>query len=168
MKVALWRLAMVPSLLSTVATAEEDWIENVRRLQVGEFMQACNNAFMSDMSHNSYLMSDFADDVSSFCARFATKKSICPNSGFRGLQVDFQDAFFRSASQHMNVPMSRFPVSALTTIGDTGYIFSEKTQPELDAMKNDLCVQMQTAFGGECRRIMLQSSLFTNIYCEND
>lgn len=163
MKVAVWRLALVPCLFSTMATAEEDWIEKVRRLQVGEFMQACNNVFMSDMSQNSYLMSDFANDVTSFCAQFATKKSICPNSGFRGLQLDFQDAFFRSASQHMNVPMSRFPVGALTTIGDTGYIFSQKTQPELDAMKNDLCVQMQTAFGGECRRIILQSSMFTCI-----
>ncbi|KAG7374453.1 hypothetical protein IV203_013548 [Nitzschia inconspicua] len=128
--------------------AEEDWMEKARRLQVGDFMQVCNRVFMQDMPRNSYLMSDFAHDVTDFCAQFATQKSSCPNSGFRGLQLDFQDAFFRSASQQMGIPMNRFPVGALTSIGDTGYIFSQKTKPELDSMRNDLCIQMQTAFGG--------------------
>jgi hypothetical protein len=149
MKAAIWQLALMPSLFTSMVTAEEDWMQKVRKLQVGEFMQACNQVFMSDMTANSYLMSDFANDVTVFCTQFATKKSICPQSGFRSLELDFQDAFFRSASQHMGIPMNRFPVGALTSLGDTGYIFSQKTKPELDSMKNDLCIQMQTAFGGE-------------------
>jgi hypothetical protein len=149
MKFALWHITMMPSLFVTMATAEEDWMEKVRRLQGSEFMQVCNQAFMSDMQHNSYLMSDFAHDVTSFCSQFATKKSICPDSGFRGLSLDFQNTFFQSASQQMGISMDRFPIGALTSMGDTGYIFSQKTQPELDAMRNDLCVQMQSAFGGE-------------------
>jgi hypothetical protein len=153
MKIAVLHFALIHVLL-TIAAAEEDWMEKVRRLQGGEFMQICNQFFMSDMSHNSYLMSDFAQDVTSFCSQFATRKSICPNSGFRGLEKDFQDAFFRSASQQMGASMERFPLEALTSMGDTGYVFSEKSKPELDAMRNDLCVQMQTAFGGEyCRRL---------------
>jgi hypothetical protein len=148
MKIILWKGALMIGLRATMTAAEEDWMEKVRRMQVGEFMTVCNQVFMSDMPHNSYLMSDFANDVTSFCSQFATKKSICPNTGFRGLPLDFQDAFFRSATQNMGISLDRFPMEALTSMGNTGYIFSQKTQPELDAMRNDLCIQMQTAFGG--------------------
>lgn len=155
MKAAVWQLVLLPSVFATMTTAVgADWKQEVRRLQdVGQFMQVCNQSFMSDMNRNSYLMSDFANDVSQFCAQFATTKSNCPQGGFQSLETDFQDAFFRSASQHMGIPMNKFPVGALTSLGDTGYIFSEKTQPELDSMRNDLCVQMQTTFGGELKRI---------------
>jgi hypothetical protein len=154
MKITVMHLALMSTLLTAVATAKEDWMEKARSLQVSEFMQVCNEVFMRDMPGNSYLMSDFARDVTTFCTQFATSKSICPNSGFQGLQSDFQDAFFRSASQQMGISMDKFPIAALTSMGDTGYIFSQKTQPELDAMRNDLCLQMQTAFGGEHCRYM--------------
>ena len=148
MKITAWHLVLWPAVLATGTHAEEDWIQNVRKLQVGHFMQVCNGVFMREKPRNSYLMSNFASDVGSFCSQFTTKKSSCPSGGFSNLQVDFQDAFFRTASRHMGASMRRFPFSALTRLGDTGYIVSDRTAVELDAMKNDLCVQMQTAFGG--------------------
>jgi hypothetical protein len=157
MKIVVWQLVLLNCVFGTMVTADDDWIHEVRKLQAGQFMQACNQAFMNDMSHDSYLMSDFAADVTKFCSEFSVERSSCPNNGFKGLQVDFQDAFFRHASQHMGSNLSRFPVSALMSIGDTGYIISDKTMIELDAMKNDLCVQMQTAFGGEFRITILLS-----------
>ena len=149
MKISACYLVLWTFALATVANAEEDWIQNVRKLQAGQFMQVCNQVFMRDMPRKSYLMSNFANDVGSFCSQFSTKKSSCPKGGFSNLQVDFQDAFFRHASQHMGSAMRRFPFSALTRLGDTGYIVSDRTVVELDVMKNDLCVQMQTAFGGK-------------------
>jgi hypothetical protein len=154
MKTAAWQLVLWPCVFATFAKGEEDWIQNVRKLQAGQFMQVCNQVFMSDLPRNSYLMSDFANDVGTFCTQFSTEKSICPNGGFESLQVDFQDAFFRHASQHMGTPMARFPASALARLGDTGYIVSDKTLIELDVMKNDLCVQMQTAFGGKLLKLV--------------
>lgn len=149
MKTAAWQLVLWPCVLATLATGEDDWIQNVRRLQPPEFMQVCNQVFMRDMPRRSYLMSNFATDIGSFCSQFSTKKSSCPNGGFQNLQLDFQDAFFRHAAVHAGTPMARFPFSALTRLGDTGYIVSDRTAVELDVMKNDLCVEMQTAFGGE-------------------
>ena len=153
MKTVACYLVLCAVALATVANAEEDWIQNVRKLQAGQFMQVCNQVFMKSMPHNSYLMSNFASDVGSFCSQFSTKKSICPHGGFSNLQVDFQDAFFRHASQHMGTVTRRFPSGALTRLGDTGYIVSDKTAIELDVMKSDLCVQMQAAFGGELTTI---------------
>lgn len=149
MKHSVLQFAIFACAVATVAGAEDQWMEKVRKLQVAQFMQVCNQVFMNDMPHSSYLMSDFSRDVGNFCGQFATKKSICPNGGFRSLQLDFQDAFFRHASQHMGTTVNRFPMSVFTSMGDTGYIVSDKTKPELDAMKNDLCIQMQTAFGGK-------------------
>ena len=145
---ALWPCVLGAMSSSNNNEVEENWMQKVRKLQAGQFMSTCNQVMMGSVQGNTYLMSDFANDVGNFCTRFSTNQEQCPGSGFRSLQINFQDAFFRHAAQHMGRPMISFPMAALMQVGDTGYIISDKSQTELDAMKNDLCVEMQYAFGG--------------------
>jgi hypothetical protein len=155
---AVMQLALWPCVLGgSVQNNSNDWIQTVRKLQVGQFMDVCTDVFMNDagIRHNNYLMSDFASDLSDLCGRFSTQSVECPNSGFRGLKPNFQNAFFRHATQQTGIPMSSFPLFSLKAMGDTGYIVSDKTRIELDVMKNDLCQELHTAFGGKHYKLIV-------------
>lgn len=125
------------------------WIDAIRKLEGGKFMPACLEAFMSPdhMQGNSYLMSDYADEVTNLCLKFAPNpdQGTCKRKSFDSLDTAFQKAFFRHATQHM--AKKKLPMFALMSMGDAGYIVSDKTGIELKAMRNDLCVEVHTAFG---------------------
>lgn len=126
------------------------WVDRARKLQTREFMDICGEVFMSQdhMQQQSYLMSDFADEVTNLCLKFAPNpdQGTCIRNGFGSLNPSFQNAFFRQASQHMG--HQNLPISALVAMGDAGYIVSDKTSIELETMKNDLCIEVHGSFGG--------------------
>ena len=131
------------------------WIDRIRKLEEGKFMPTCLEAFMSPdhMQGNSYLMSDYADEVTNLCLKFAPNpdQGTCNKKGFDSLDTAFQTAFFRHATQHM--AKKKLPMFALMSMGDAGYIVSDKTGVELETMRNDLCVEVHAAFGGTLRYV---------------
>lgn len=129
------------------------WIENARKLQGDQFLNICGDVFMTidHMQQHSYLMSDFADEVSNLCLKIAPEpdQGTCQKSDFSSLDISLQTAFFRHASQHMGSKM--MPMEMVIAWGDAGYIVSNKTSIELEMMKNDLCVEIRKSIGGRLK-----------------
>ena len=129
---------------------EMSWIDNARKLKTSEFIQLCNDVFMSPdhMQRQSYLMSDFADEVTDLCLRIAPNpdQGICNRKSFSSLKSSLQSAFFRHASQHMG--KKEMPIDLMMEWGDAGYIVSDKSAIEQDVMRNDLCVEVHESIGG--------------------
>lgn len=129
----------------------EPWVHNVRKLvELGEFMQACKDVFVGDssLSNNSYLMSDYAREIGELCARYPMDGG-CPSGGFGSLPTFLQDLFFEPVVGRLMQGNGRpFPTQLLARLGDTGYIVSEESLPEIDSIRNDFCVKLQGSFGG--------------------
>lgn len=127
------------------------WIKTARKLQAHEFMEICGDVFMSPdhMQQHSYLMSDFADEVTNMCFKIAPNpdQGTCLGSGFGSLNSSLQNAFFRHAAQHMS--KKQMPIDLMMQWGDAGYIVSDKTSIEQDVMRNDLCVEVHESIGDE-------------------
>lgn len=127
------------------------WVERARRLNTNEFMKICGDVFMSPdhMQQHSYLMSDFADEVSNLCVKLAphSDQGTCQKEAFVSLDSSLQQAFFRHASQHMG--NKTMPIEMMLEWGNAGYIVSDKTAIEQDVMRNDLCVEVHESIGGK-------------------
>ena len=129
------------------------WLQSARRLQTDKFMQVCGDVFMSPdhMQQHSYLMSDFADEVTNLCLKIAPNpdQGICQRNGFNNLDSSLQNAFFRHAAQHMG--RKQMPISMMMEWGNAGYIVSDKTAIEQEVMRNDLCVEVHESIGGKLK-----------------
>jgi hypothetical protein len=130
----------------------EAWVQQVRKLvDTGDFMQVCNQIFVGDerLTHHSYLMSDYAREVGDLCEMFEMDGG-CPSGGFADLPRFLQNIFFEPIMgriiQGNRVP---FPTYSLMRLGDTGYIISDKSATEVESMRNDFCVKLQSSFGGK-------------------
>jgi len=146
---AVWR----PGVLAE-NDAKDDastWIESARKLQADHFLKICGDVFMSPdhMQQQSYLMSDFADEVSNLCLKIAPEpdQGTCQKNDFNSLDASLQTAFFRHAAQHMGSKM--MPMETVMAWGDAGYIISNKTAIEQEMMRNDLCVEIRGSIGDE-------------------
>lgn len=148
---AVLTIALWPSILGNneIDSDSSFWIDSARKLQTAEFMQLCDDVFMSPdhMQQQSYLMSDFADEVTNLCLKIAPNpdQGTCQRSGFTSLNSSLQDAFFRHASQHMI--KKKMPTELMMQWGDAGYIVSDKSTIEQDVMRNDLCVEVHESIG---------------------
>lgn len=129
----------------------ESWMHKARALNQREFVQACDEVFLSPehLRKNSYLMSDYAMEVTDLCLKFAPdpEQGTCRKNGFGSLGATLQNTFFQHAAHHMG--REKLPISVLISMGDAGYIVSDKTSIELDSMRNDLCVGLHESFGGK-------------------
>mmetsp|Transcript_8882 Transcript_8882/g.21717 ORF Transcript_8882/g.21717 Transcript_8882/m.21717 type:complete len:564 (-) Transcript_8882:86-1777(-) len=140
-----------PGILGKEANGNDatSWIENARKLQTSEFIQLCIDVFMSPdhMQQQSYLMSDFADEVTNLCLRIAPNpdQGTCKRNGFHSLKSSLKNAFFRHATQHMGE--KELPIDLMMELGDVGYIVSDKSAIEQDVMRNDLCVEVHESIG---------------------
>jgi len=146
-------IATWPGVLGENVTdnATTFWIESARRLQTSEFMQLCSDVFMSPdhMKQQSYLMSDFADEVTSLCLKIAPNpdQGTCQRNGFSSLKSSLQNAFFRHATQHMG--KKEMPINLMMEWGDAGYVVSDKSAIEQDVMRNDLCAEVHESIGDD-------------------
>jgi len=127
------------------------WIKSARELKTAEFLNVCGEVFMSPdhLQQQSYLMSDFADEVTNLCLKIAPNpdQGVCQTTDFNNLDSALQNAFFRHAAQHMS--NKKMPVEMMMKWGDAGYIVSDKTAIEQDVMRNDLCVEVRESIGDD-------------------
>ena len=128
----------------------ESWVHKARALNQREFVEACDEVLLSPehLRKNSYLMSDYAMEVTDLCLKFAPdpEQGTCRKNSFGSLGATLQNTFFQHAAHHMG--REKLPISVLISMGDAGYIVSDKTSVELDSMRNDLCVGLHKSFGG--------------------
>jgi len=150
---AMLTIALWPRILGNNANSEDTtfWIESARKLQTTEFMEVCGGVFMSPdhMQQQSYLMSDFADEVTNLCLNIAPNhdQGTCQRNGFGSLDSTLQNAFFRHAAQQMG--KKKMPINLMMEWGNAGYIVSDKTSIEQDVMRNDLCVEVHESIGDD-------------------
>ena len=141
--IALWPAAN--------ANDSDGWIRHARNLSTRDFMQECDQVLMNaaHIEHHSYLMSHFADEVTDLCHMIAPNpdQGSCRSTGFESLNGSLKRAFFRQAVQHAGT--ANFPVDLVASWGDAGYIISDKSNVEKDALRNDLCSEVYSSIGGE-------------------
>ncbi len=148
-------LALRPGVLATNKAKENAsiWMQSARKLQHDEFLKICGDVFMSPdhMQQHSYLMSDFADEITNLCLKIAPNpdQGTCQKDAFNTLDPSLQSAFFRHAAQHMGDKI--MPIELMVEWGDAGYIISNKTAIEQEVMRNDLCVEVRESIGGELK-----------------
>ena len=143
-------LALRPGVLGNRNDASS-WMQSARKLQANKFFEVCDEVFMSadHMQQHSYLMSDFAEEVTALCHKIAPNpdQGTCETHDFNGLDSSLQEAFFQHASQHMGD--KAMPIEMMMEWGNAGYIVSNKTAIEQDVMRKDLCVEIREAIGGK-------------------
>ncbi|MGK3738241.1 MAG: hypothetical protein ACI90V_005088 [Bacillariaceae sp.] len=146
--VALWPTVVLGS--NENDNNSESWVHRVRGLQEREFQQVCNEVFLSEdhLQKTSYFMSDYAEEVTDLCLKFApnSDQGTCRENSFGSLGASFQNAFFTHAAHQLG--RDKLPISALMSMGNVGYIVSDKTALELNTMRNDLCVELHGSIGG--------------------
>lgn len=145
--VALWPTVVLGS--NENDNNSESWVHRVRGLQEREFQQVCNEVFLSEdhLQKTSYFMSDYAEEVTDLCLKFApnSDQGTCRENSFGSLGASFQNAFFTHAAHQLG--RDKLPISALMSMGNVGYIVSDKTALELNTMRNDLCVELHGSIG---------------------
>jgi len=150
---AVLTIALSPGILAKSDNTNDTklWIESARRLQANEFMELCGDVFMSPdhMQQQSYLMSDFADEISNLCLKIApnSDQGTCQKNDFGNLDSSLQNAFFRNAGQHMG--NKKMPIDMMMEWGDAGYVVSDKSAIEQNVMRNDLCVEVHESIGDD-------------------
>lgn len=139
------------------------WIERARQLQTREFMQICSDVLMSPdhMKQQSYLMSDFADEVTNLCLNIAPNpdQGTCQRNDFSSLKSSLQNAFFRHATQHLG--KKEMPINLMMEWGDAGYVVSDKSAIEQEVMRNDLCGEVHESIGDEFIQQIPVSNMLT-------
>ena len=154
---ALQPLAAVGSSMmkKNIDASGNTWVHRALLLDPNEFIQVCKQVFLRQehLQKNSYLMSDYATEVSDLCQVFAPnpEQGTCRMNDFNSIGPSFQTTFFQHASNHMDI--EKLPINVLMSMGDAGYIVSDKSMVELNSMRNDLCVELHLSFGGTLRRI---------------
>lgn len=138
------------------------WIESARKLQNDKFLEVCDKVFLSPdhVQQHSYLMSDFAAEVTNLCHKIAPNpdQGTCQKHGFHSLDPSLQTAFFRHAAQHMGDKV--MPIEMMKNWGNAGYIISNKMAIEKDVMRNDLCVEVRDSIGGRLTFVFLEVIFF--------
>jgi len=149
---ALQPLAAVgSSMMKNIDASGNTWVHRALLLDPNEFIQVCKQVFLRQehLQKNSYLMSDYATEVSDLCQVFAPnpEQGTCRMNDFNSIGSSFQKTFFQHASNHMDI--EKLPINVLMSMGDAGYIVSDKSKVELNSMRNDLCVELHLSFGDE-------------------
>ena len=157
-------LLMIATWQGAIGENEHEnlWIERARKLQTSEFMKLCSDVFLSPdhTQQRSYLMSDFADEVTNLCLKIAPNpdQGTCQRNGFRSLESSLQNAFFRHATYHMG--KKEMPINMMMEWGDAGYIVSDKSAIEQEVMRNDLCAEVHESIGGTFIFMQINKSCF--------